>query len=792
MFYRLSLIILMLFITFAACTSPTQAQLKLDDREGAVGEWGFKPDDNSTVAQDAPFFSWRPQANATGYVLQIARDSRFRDIVYQVKVPRYSGHVPSQQIGTGQFFWRFRFYNDQNNASGWSRTRSFKVTGNARPFTMPTREELFKRLPQAHPRLFIRPEDLPDLRKQMLAGHLRSQYKNLITICEKRLKEGFDTTDPPTYPEGVTQQKNAEQWRKIWWGNRTRVNDMLVASLNLALAHTIKPNPKYRDEVIRVLMDITEWDTKGSTGWVYNDEAAMPILYLYSRIYSLVRHELTDEQRQKAITMMTARGNDAYQWLYKKHQHMWKPYNSHNNRGWHMLGEAGVAFYGDIPEAEEWAYYAMQIFGSSYPVWSDEDGGWHEGTAYYRSYLSMFMWWADVMRTAFDVNAFDKSTLTNLGWYPIYILPPGDHSAGFGDLTRHINSARISPLIDTMAKNSGNPYWADYVRRVDNLKIDDPYAKGYDFNFYVDIMRRYYAGAKTNTKSLAEMPNDKLFKGIGLSVMNTNLLLAKDNMQVLFKSSPFGMQSHGYESNNSFNLSLGGEDLLVKTGRRDGYGSPHHRDWMWHTRSTNNIMVDGKSQMRHHRDSVGDIVEWWSKNGVAYAVGRVENNYEGLVKRFDRKVLRLGKQGVVIVDVLDATKPVTYQYLLHAINPFEVMDDGSELKKVKVVKGDMSCEVQYLWPQGVAMSQTDKFSPAPSGMDGFKQSHLTIKIDKKAEKMVMLSVVDGFVNGKRWKTRPLSINKIGEIFVIKARVDGREVTARIDVNDGDIQIEGLD
>ena len=60
-------------------------------------------------------------------------------------------------------------------------------------------------------------------------------------------------------------------------------------------------------------------------------------------------------------------------------------------------------------------------------------------------------------------------------------------------------------------------------------------------------------------------------------MLNTTLLDAKDNVQVIFKSSPFGTQSHGYEAQNSFLLYAFGERLLIRSGRRDIYGSAHHQ-----------------------------------------------------------------------------------------------------------------------------------------------------------------------------------------------------------------------
>ena len=74
---------------------------------------------------------------------------------------------------------------------------------------------------------------------------------------------------------------------------------------------------------------------------------------------------------------------------------------------------------------------------------------------------------------------------------------------------------------------------------------------------------------------------------------------------MVFKSSPIGTQSHGYEANNSFLLWAYGQRLLVRTGHYDIYGSEHHRDWMWSTRSLNNITVDGHGQAPRPLDGQG-------------------------------------------------------------------------------------------------------------------------------------------------------------------------------------------
>jgi len=78
----------------------------------------------------------------------------------------------------------------------------------------------------------------------------------------------------------------------------------------------------------------------------------------------------------------------------------------------------------------------MNVFYNTYPVWCDDDGGWHEGISYWSSYQSRFTWWADVMRQAFGVDAFDKPYYSRAGYYAMYLMPPGKVGGGFGDPPR--------------------------------------------------------------------------------------------------------------------------------------------------------------------------------------------------------------------------------------------------------------------------------------------------------------------------------------------------------------------
>ena len=64
--YRLAWCVVLL-----AALAPAQAaQLDVDETPPAVGEWGFRPAENSTSTLNPPRFCWRPQKGAKSFVVE--------------------------------------------------------------------------------------------------------------------------------------------------------------------------------------------------------------------------------------------------------------------------------------------------------------------------------------------------------------------------------------------------------------------------------------------------------------------------------------------------------------------------------------------------------------------------------------------------------------------------------------------------------------------------------------------------------------------------------------------------
>ena len=471
---------------------------------------------------------------------------------------------------------------------------------------------------------------------------------------------------------------------------------------------------------------------------------------------------------------MKIRGEDMYKHL--RPSHLWRPYSSHKNRAWHFLGEIGVAFLDEIEGADDWVWFAMNVFYNAYPVWCDDDGGWHEGANYWYGYQRRFVWWADIMREAFGISAFDKPYYSKAGYYIMYLLPPGKLGGGFGDLTAHRTAKSTCELMSILAAQAQNGHWQWYVEQ-----LGGPIESG----GYVGFIR----GAIDKVKPIP--PDDfalsRLYKGIGQAYLNSSIIDANESVQVVFKSSPFGSRSHGYEANNSFLLWGYGKRLLIRSGRRDSYGSKHHENWMWSTRSVNNITVNGKGQRKHTSEATGKITDFKTNGSIDIVIGEAAGAYEIDVERFTRAIIFVKPELVIVYDRLIADEPATFEYWLHAVNKIDVKDQHN----VQVKNGDVLCDIDFLTPAGLSFSQTDQYDPNPQPRIKLREWHLTATtlVKKKQTEFVTLYRVH---RDNKIVPQKADLKVVEGGYVLKTRISNGQVTALLPTDDSaDLKSDGL-
>ena len=686
-------------------------ELKLDETPAAGGEWGYHPSGGEITGTNPPSFTWRPQDNLV-WEIECARDTAFETLDYRAHSLQYNVHCPPHPFEPGTYSWRYRGKDTQGNYTDWSRPRSFAIDSDATVMPLPSYSELLSRIPESHPRLFLRPENLGRLR-ELAQGSLKTNYDTLVGRCEQLLAAPPPVDEPPKYPEGTV--RGSDPWREIWWGNRRRVVAALDGAALLAFTRLLGGREEYGAEAKRILLECARWDPKGSTGYRYNDEAGMPYAYYFSRTYTFVNDLLTEEEKELCRYVMKVRGDEMYHHLCPRH--LWRPYSSHSNRAWHFLGEVGIAFYGEIEGADDWVWFAANVFFNVYPAWSDDDGGWHEGTAYWSSYQDRFTWWADVMREALGINAFDKPYYSKAGYYAVYLMPPGKVGGGLGDLTAHLKSSNFVPLMTTFASQAGNGHWKWWVEQNGGPVPADG---------YIGFIRG--ALPEVRAVTVGELPSSRLFSGTGQAYLNTGLTDAANSVQVVFKSSPFGTQSHGYEANNSFLLWAYGKRMLIRSGRRDSYGSEHHKQWMWSTRSVNCIRIDGQDQPKRSVKAQGKITAFKTTPSMDIVVGETDN--------FTRAVLFVKPGLMVVYDRLKADDPSSYEYWLHAVNEFEVENQHA----IRVRNEDVVCDIDFLAPEGLMFSQTDQYDPNPRPRIKLREWHLTATTPEKKNRMEFVTL----------------------------------------------------
>jgi len=744
-------------------------KLTLDERPAVGGEWGYRPAEGAVSAVNPPSFSWRPQKGLT-WEVTCTDTQPFANIGFHWKDIEFNVYCPPKTFPAGTYTWRYRGKDGKGNYTNWSRARKFTIARDAAAMPMPVRKELISRIPKTHPRLFMRPENLPRLRR-LAKGKMKAQYDRLVRECERLLKNPPATKEPPKYPKDMV--RGSEEWRKVWWGNRTYTIKALNGAATLAFTRLLGGQEKYGAEAKRILLACAKWEPKGSTGYRYNDEAGMPYAYYFSRTYTFVNDLLSEKEKKMCRDIMKVRGDEMYNHLCPRH--LWRPYGSHANRAWHFLGEVGIAFLGEVEGAEDWVWFAMSVFYNVYPVWCDDDGGWHEGISYGHSYLGRFTWWADVMREAMGVDAYDKPFFSKAGYHTMYLMPPGKKGGGFGDgAWRRSGSSNVS-LMSQFAAQAGNGHWQWYVEQMGGTR---------ETRGYIGFIRGTLP--KVEAKPPDDLASSGLFRGTGQAYLNSDLANAGKSVQVIFKSSPFGTQSHGNEANNSFVLWAYGKQLLVRSGHYDSYGSAHHSNWVWSTRSVNNITVNDRGQRKRTAQAQGKITSFKTTPSMDIVVGEAGTAYEPPLERFTRAIIFVKPELVVVYDRLEAKEASTFEYWLHAINKINVKNQH----EVQVRNDNVVCDIDFLTPSGLTFKQTNEYNPKPRPRFKMREWHLTATTSEKKKRMEFVTLYRPH-RIEDEKLKPVTLQHIrGEGYVLTVKVSDGEFTALLPVDDRATLIEG--
>jgi len=679
-----------------------------------------------------PSLTWLHEPEAHTYAVQWSARSDFSDATTVNDVPWnvYTHHTP---LRPGRYFWRYRFRTRDGAESNWSEARRFTVPPDAVEFPMPTRAQQQERVPRAHPRLFVRPEELPRMR-ELGRGRLASEFSKLREAAERYIAAG-----PTPEPEhlGSATDKNRPDLIRYWWPNREQTERACLEAETIAFVYLLSGERKYGEAARRWILHLAAWNPDGPTNFRLNCEAAKPMLYRLPRAYDWAWDTLSESERAQVRAVMKRRALDAWESgeVGRGVGHLNRPFNSHGNRTWHKLGECAIAFLGEIPEAATWLDYAVNKFYAAYPVWADDDGGWHEGVSYWGGYMGKVVAWLQVAQTALGIDGFKKPYFARVGDYPLYVAPPGSPNMGFGDLSYRPPPAGWGGTIEFFVRAAA----ADPSRA----------AQAAYWRWWGEQWKMTPAGGIAgflNAASLppppparapADLPPSKVFRGIGVASLHTTLLDSANDVHLLFKSSPFGSQSHGHNPQNSFQLNAWGEALLTTCVYRDLHGSEFHLRWAHSTRAHNAVLVNGEGQIPHSAGATGRIADFRLTSDWDYVEGDALAAYGGRLTRARRKILFAKPDVILLCDDLTAPQPATFQFMLHALGPFTVDETAARLS---TRQSRAAVTVQYLAPVPLRFRQWDGYEPKP--MREFpNQWHVEAATTNRLSELRMLTVI---------------------------------------------------
>lgn len=746
------------------------AELRVSNRTPKPNEVGYRPADGGSVAINPPSFIWLHEKEAETYAIQWSRQEDFSS-PEGAEGFRWNTYTHDRPLPPGTYFWRYRFRAKDGRDSNWSVVRKVVVPADAENFPMPSRAEQRKRVPADHPRLFVRPEELPRIRA-LARGKLAGEFKRLRAEADRILQAG--PTPEPTQRGSARDKENAEAV-KYWWPNRQQTERACMEAETLAFVYLISQDKRYGEAARRWVLHLASWDPDGPTNFKLNCEAGKPMLFRPARAYDWSHDLFTAEDREKILAITRRRIKDVWESgeVGRGVGHLNAPYNSHGNRVWHKIGETGIAFLGEIPEAETWLDYAVNKFYGCYPVWSDDDGGWHEGVSYWSGYMGKAVWWLQAARAALGIEGTRKPFFAHVGDYPLYIAPPHSPNAGFGDLAFHPPSKGVGGFLEYHLRVKGSQpdgqragYWRWWAETW-GMKGESGIL---GFLYKANLPPLPAAKAPT------DLPPSKVFRGIGVASLHTTLLDSRDDVHFLFKSSPFGTQSHGHNPHNTFQLNAYGDALLTTCVYRDLHGSKFHYQWAHSTIAHNGVLVDREGQIKHTPAPHGRIAGFEFTPQWDYVVGDATAAYGDRLVRFLRHVVFVKPPAsqpqaaplLVLCDDLEAKEPATFQFLLHGLARFDVDEPKARLR---VEQPRAGVEAQYVSASPLRFRQWDGFTPPPTKPFP-NQWHVEASTQSPQRQLAMLTVLVPYRAGHRpaWSAQRA---ESGSTVGVRIQLDGR-------------------
>lgn len=652
-------------------------------------EWRLTatPSNNQIVTTNPTSLLWPSEKHWRGaevlYQVYVSRDSLFADATTMISEKKrycfYNLHAP---VSSGKWFWKYDIIDrDQKVASRGP--FSFLVKEDTPTFETPSFEAFLMNVSKHHPRVMNQGKDIGSIRKKA-PGH------PLYSVI---LQSGMDALRSPVYKGPVTDKDPAkDKALSIITGKE-------VAKFNRLLEAYVISGDK---AMLAALMDRIDV----LLGWPTNDLLGSQVLTSLAMAYDALFDELKQPVKESVLAVIGRQLNAGLsKWegeIETRHveNHFWQMEISGNF-------VASLATVNDLDVSKRMLEYTYELFLARFPNLATEEGGWAEGIGYFGVNKSAIVDMALLMKKVGGCDVFKMSWYRNLADYFLYFAPVDGRISGFGDMHDRVGNGNVGHSMMLVVGNENKDDKALY-RLAALMKARKAMGEAEDwYQKELSLVEPWYQTIndfKIDADRLAEplnLPNDRLFKGVGIASFHTDPLHSDRNTALYFRASPFGAKGHMHANQNCFNLSRRGDPLFYSSGYYTTFADPHSLTSYRHTRAHNGILVNGIGQAFGH-EGYGWIKRFISGKNISYVSGDatmayrpvVDTQFLNLLKEngipatpesgfgdakltlFERHVVHVKPDVVIIYDVLESEAPSSWSFLLHSVEKPELLHNG--------------------------------------------------------------------------------------------------------------------
>ena len=444
---RILSFVFVFILLFSVCVNAAMWDIESPIHKGT--EMALSPKDNYTCMQNPPSFTWPKAKNAISYEIKICSDSKRNNIVYEAKDIKLNLYCFPHTFEPGTYYWSLRYKKNGNVNTSWYDIGRFLVDANAYPFGVPTVEEMLDRIPSGHPRAYFSTEEIQNIREKYSANpDIYPQFKQIMKLADSYNPDVFVTE--PTFDIASNSVINI---------NIAAADKIYIS----AMAYMLTGNEKYANTGIAYMMKLCQWNPHGASSFIVNDQGARDLIFKVAIAYDWLYDLMTEDERNALLAMEQERINHYKEENSESLMDMISDsyVNTLNSHDWTVveyMAIAGYCFYGDIPEGGELLEVTLPLVAAFQPPWSNEDGGWAQGTSYWGHSSSSSKMLATLLKNAGIIDMYSKTWSINEPFGMMYLAPHGAQTLFGDEANRSYLSGSLARAQASNAIHSTNPY----------------------------------------------------------------------------------------------------------------------------------------------------------------------------------------------------------------------------------------------------------------------------------------------------------------------------------------------